>query len=128
MKSFTKEYEIAAPIEKVWECLTSAELMEKWGAAPATYENNDGGRFTMWGDYLEGEVKQMEAPRLLVQDWLVEGMDEPSAVTFRLAPIAGGTSVTLEHSDIPDELADELNGGWDEHYLGMIKSYLETNQ
>ncbi len=126
MKSFIKEYAISAPIEKVWGCLTRAELMDKWGAKPSNFEDELGGSFSMWGDYLGGTVTNIQKPHLLIEDWLVDGMDNPSEVEFKLKYTNGSTVATLKHSNIPEELVDELFQGWDDHYLGAIKKYLEN--
>ena len=127
MKSFTKNYEIKASIEDVWECLTSDKLMKKWGAGPAKFDAKPDGEFNMWGDYLHGKVTNLEKPNLLEEDWVVDGMDEPSKVSFKLSESVGTTKVILEHSNIPDQLADELDEGWDDYYLGEIKNLLEGN-
>ncbi len=79
----------------------------------------------MWGDYLEGTVTNLVKPTLLEQDWIVDGMHEASKVTFELSESDGQTQLILKHKNIPDPLADELDEGWGDYYLGAIKDYLE---
>ena len=126
MKSFTKKYEIQAPLEKVWLCLTDADEMNKWGAEPATFIAEINSEFTMWGDYINGKVTKIIKYKILEEEWTVEGMDVPSLVTFRIEENNNITIVELTHGNIPDNLVDELFQGWDDHYLGAIKDYLEN--
>lgn len=83
------------------------------------------GQFNMWGDYLKGNVLEIDKPNTLKETWIVDGMEEPSIVTFTLKSIGNNTELTLLHENIPDNLVDELDSGWDDYYLGAIKQYLE---
>ncbi len=105
--------------------MTNAELMNIWGANPTEFEAKLHGSFKMWGDYLNGKITKIDAPNLLVEDWSVDGMIVPSKVVFKLSSKDLVTTIKLEHSNIPDELAEELSDGWDEYYMGKIKIYLE---
>ena len=127
MKKIDKTYEIEAPVEKVWACLTEVEQIEHWSDASASFDAKVGGKFKMWGDdSLSGKVNKLEKNRLLEEDWLVDGMDEPSIALFELSEEDNVTILKLTHSNVPEDLVDELDEGWDLYYLGAIKDYLEN--
>ena len=126
MKTITKHYEINASIQDVWASLTDAERIEAWGGGPASMDAKNGGSYNMWGDYLHGTITKLVTNERLEQDWVVDGMSEPSKVVFTLSTDGNQTILLLEHSNVPDELEAELDEGWDEYYLGAIKQYLEN--
>ena len=50
---------------------------------------------------------------------------EASVATFELRPEGEGTRLTLAHTNVPDDEADEFDVGWDDYYLGPMKELLE---
>jgi len=126
MESYTKKYKIAASIDDVWQALTDDNLMEKWGAGPANFEAKEGGKFNMWGDYLTGKNLVYDEARRLEQDWLAKGLEEPPKVSFELSETGDTTTVELTHSKVPKDMVQEFSDGWDDHYMGPLKDYLEN--
>lgn len=131
--------EIAAPRERVFRALTSADVTEWWGSTE-TYRTTrweadvrrgghwrasgvgaDGQEFSVEGEYLE-----VEAPEKIVQTWVAawDGNNR-TTITYRLEPIEGGTRVTLRHEGF-DGRADSCRGhaeGW-ERVFDWLARYL----
>lgn len=126
MKEILKEYEIKASISDVWACLTDVEKMEGWGSGPAEFSLQLGAEFKMWGDYMSGKVLRFEAEKYLEQEWIVDGMNEPSHVLFELSDLDGATTLKLTHTNVQDDMLEDLDDGWDRYYLGAIKEHLEN--
>ena len=105
----TKSYFIGAPPAAVWRALTDPAVIDAWG-----------------GDIF-GTVTAAEPPHRLVQEWWGDKVewDEASVATFELRPEDEGTKLTLVHTNVPDDEADEFDVGWDDHYLGPMKALLE---
>jgi uncharacterized protein YndB with AHSA1/START domain len=61
-----------------------------------------------------------------VQEWYGGDWPQPSVVTFTLTPEGGSTLLELLHRRVPDEEAEAFDDGWDEHYLGAIRKFLEV--
>jgi uncharacterized protein YndB with AHSA1/START domain len=130
--------EIAASPERVFEALTTSELVKWWGSDD-TYRTTqwtadlrvgghwrvdgrgaDGSPFSVEGDYLE-----IDPPRKLVQTWTAawDG-GNTTTITYRLEPIEGGTRVTLRHEGFAGrtQSCDGHAKGW-ERVLGWLVSH-----
>lgn len=122
----TKSYFIGAPPEAVWRALTEPVLIEAWGGGPAEIRAEPGAAFTLWGGAIYGTVTAAEPPLRLVQEWWGDDeWDEASIATFGLTPEGEGTRLTLAHTSVPDDEADDFDVGWDDYYLGPLKELLE---
>jgi len=122
----TKSYFIGAPPAAVWRALTDPEVIAAWGGGPAEIRAEAGAAFTFWGGDIYGTVTAAEPPIRLVQEWWGDDeWDEASVATFELRPEGDGTRLTLSHTNVPDDEADDFDVGWDDHYLGPLKELLE---
>lgn len=116
--------EIAAPPARVFQALTSREVVD-WWVRPGVFDTREwtgdvrvGGSWRTTGvargqTYaLEGEYLEVDPPRKLVHTWR-GGAGPASTVTYLLEPIDGGTRITLRHTGIvaPDG-GDGINVGW----------------
>jgi uncharacterized protein YndB with AHSA1/START domain len=127
LPSVTIVRRIKAPPAKVYAAITQPKLMMQWwgpDAGPTLSAEADvrpGGRFSIVFRLLNGDehnptgVYQVVIPeKKLVFTWEWAGSPErESLVTFLLAPIQGGTELTLIHEQLPDEAARESHRrGW----------------
>jgi uncharacterized protein YndB with AHSA1/START domain len=126
MKQIDQTYEIKAPLEKVWQALTDAAVMEQWGAGPAKMDATEGGEFSLWAGDIHGTNTKVISGELLEQDWY--GHDDPERcykVSFALSFTRDTTTVRLKHADVPDEEAQHMEDGWKDYYFDPIKELLE---
>jgi uncharacterized protein YndB with AHSA1/START domain len=128
--------EIAAPPERVFTALTSAEDVVKWWGSDAMYRTTE---WTMpltpgaaWRSSgrgadgvpfaVEGEVVEVDPPRKLVWTWRApwDG-GNTTTITYRLEPIEGGTRVSIRHEGFGDrhESCRGHTEGW-ERVLGWL--------
>lgn len=118
-------YTIKAPVKKVWQALTSAEVAEQWGAGPAIVDATVGGKFSYWDGDIHGIFTKLVPEKLIDQDWY--GHDNPTwkyNVTFTLDGSEKTTHISILYSgEILDEKKDIKD--WYEYYLEPIKSLLE---
>jgi uncharacterized protein YndB with AHSA1/START domain len=127
---------IAAPIERVWDIVTTPEHMGRWfGDAGA---ERDGDVIKMrWEEYGEAELRvvRSDAPTAFAYRWdaNVPGIGD-TLVEFSLATEGDRTRITVVESGweslrtTPDEqarLRAGNNGGW-EHELGDLERYAQT--
>jgi activator of HSP90 ATPase len=121
-----KSYVIKAPADRVWAALTDPKMIERWGAGPADMAAEPDCTFSLWGGDIFGTVIEVDLPRSMVQEWYGGNWDAPSIARFTLsADPSGGTLLELENTGVPDEDAPDIEGGWDDYYLGPIKALLE---
>src|SRR5215213_6387976 len=82
---------IAAPVERVWELITSAEHVGRWfGDAGAEIDLRPGGALSLsWREHgtFYGRVEAVEPPHRFAYRWL-------SAIGSRAEPTAGNSTLT----------------------------------
>jgi uncharacterized protein YndB with AHSA1/START domain len=131
--------EIAAPAERVFHAIASEEISSWWGS-PEVYTTtawtgdvHPGGRWRADGVgadgkpfSVEGEFREVDPPRKLVQTWRAawDGGNE-TTITWLLEPVEEGTRLTLRHDGFSGR-ADSCSGhanGW-ERVLGWLNGHL----
>lgn len=123
---FSYELEIAAEAEDVFAALTNPFQIGLWSGYPADMKAENGYVFSLWEGDITGVNIEVVPNRLLRQEWFFGEREERSVVTLELRRKEGKTRVLLHHARIPEEVYDEITGGWKEYYLGAIKDMLES--
>jgi uncharacterized protein YndB with AHSA1/START domain len=96
----TREVELDAPREEVWEALTDADELAEWFANDVELDPEPGGEGVFrWDDGEERHavVETVEPERLFEFSW------DDSRVCIELAEVAGGTRVLVRET---------LGAGW----------------
>lgn len=95
------------------------------GGGKATGSTKVGGKFTAWDGYINGRNLELVPGKRIVQSWRTTQFtdkDSNSQIAVTLAKVAGGTKVTLRHSNVPDG-HDGYKSGWKTHYFEPMKAY-----
>lgn len=125
MSQIEQTYTIKAPATKVWQALTSTNVAEAWGAAPAKVDAREGGEFSYWGGDIHGTYTKLVPETLIEQEWY--GHENPTwkyEARFELSESNGVTAVKLTFSgNIVDEQKDIDD--WREYYFEPIRQLLE---
>ena len=114
-----------APIEDVWDALTSPERISRW-FLPISGDYRVGGHYQLEGN-AGGEILTCEEPHRLRVTWVFGDPTAPaSEVEVRLTPVGdGSTLLEMEHTAIvPEEFWSEygpgaVGVGWDGAALGL---------
>jgi len=126
MKQIQQTYVIQAPVEKVWQALTDADIAEQWGAAPAKVDAREGGEFAYWDGDIHGTYTKLVPYERIEQDWY--GHDHPERrfkALFMFETKDGATNVHLTFSgEIEDEQKDIQD--WQAYYFDPITELLEA--
>jgi uncharacterized protein YndB with AHSA1/START domain len=122
-----------APIEDVWDALTTPERIARW-FLPISGDYRVGGRYQLEGN-AGGEILTCERPNTFRVTWVYGDTTDPASVSeleIRLAPAgAGATTLELDHTAVvPDEVWAQFGPGavgigWDQALLGL-SLYLRT--
>lgn len=113
----------------VWTYLTDPEKLALWFHKP-TVPLTQGQPLEMFGaesgdKLIWGKVIAAREPEYLEYSFTVKPMgDAVSTVKWTLAPVAGGTRLSLEHTGLPQTadgfgLVLALDKGWDDHIARM---------
>ncbi len=124
--------ELAAPPEKVWAALTTAEGLAAWFGDEAAIDPRPGG--SAWMKWNEGHTAQMrvervEEPRVFGFTWHIFGLpdDDPrrTYVEFTLEPADGGTRLTVVESGFAQLSAEAFHEAFDGNTRGWASELAE---
>ena len=82
-----------------------------------------GSEFSLWEGSITGRNIAFEESKKIQQEWYFGEQETPSIVTIKLHPHKNGCSAELIHSNIPDEVYEEMVQGWDENYFAMLEEF-----
>lgn len=115
----------SAPVDDVWDALTSPERIGRW-FLPVSGDYRLGGTYQFEGN-AGGQILECERPNRLKVTWVYGPPEAPaSEVEVRLTPAGEDTTtLELEHTAIvPDEMWDQygpgaVGVGWEGGFLGL---------
>ncbi|MEN9521781.1 MAG: hypothetical protein RL065_158 [Bacteroidota bacterium] len=125
MKNFKKYYEISAAPEDVYLALTNPATIQLWSGDLAEMSTEPNSEFSLWDGSIVGRNIEFETSKKIVQEWYFGEQDEESIVTIKLHAAKKGTSVELNHTNIPDDAFEDISDGWDEYYFGALIDFYE---
>ncbi len=115
----------AAPKE-VYQALMDSRKHSAFTGERASISRRVGGKFTAYGDYIEGKNLELVPNRKIVQAW--RGSDWPeghySRATIALKAVKRGTRLVFTQSGVPDEQYKSLGQGWKDFYWKPLAEYL----
>ena len=124
-KEYKKYYIIHGTPEEVYGALTSPLAIQLWTGEPAVMSTEPGSDFSLWSGSIEGKNIAFEEGKKIVQQWYFGDQEEESIVTIKIHPHAQGSSVELRHTNIPDDVFDEMVEGWNLSYFMSLDEFFE---
>jgi len=97
--------------------------------ARATQSRKVGDAVTAWDDHITGRNLHLEPGKKIVQTWRAKRFTDEhvdSIVTVTLTKVPGGTRLTLNHANVPDDQTGYEESGWKEHYFTPMQRYFLT--
>ena len=125
MKDYKKYYVIKATPEMVYLALTRVDTIMLWTGYPAEMEIRVGSEFSLWDGNIVGKNLEFIPNRSIRQQWYFGDQEEESIVCITLHEHKKGTSVELKHTNIPDEVYEEMKTGWNKAYFGALQEFYE---
>ena len=123
---FTVSDVIPASPRQIHDAWLSSEGHEGiTGGLPAEISAEEGAEFAAWDGYITGCNLRLERDRLIARSWRTtqfEGTDPDSQIEVLLEPVAGGTRVTLHHTNVPDGHLG-YRDGWQDYYFEAMKAH-----
>lgn len=119
---FEYKMEITADPEEVFAALTNPFQIELWSGYPADMKAEEGYVFSLWEGDITGVNLEVVPGKLLVQEWFFGEQEKQSIVRITLKKEGARTLVGLTHTHIPEDVYEEITGGWKEYYLEAIKA------
>ena len=128
-KNIEQSVTIKAAPHEVYESLMDSHRHSKLTGEKADISRKVGGKFTAYGQYIEGVNLELLPDKKIVQSWRASDWPEGhySKATFLLAEIEGGTQLTLIQTGVPEEQSDDISQGWWDFYWTPMKEQLERD-
>jgi uncharacterized protein YndB with AHSA1/START domain len=127
---FTVSDVIPATPQEIYDAwLDSLGHQKITGGKPATITTIPGAAFTVWDKFITGHNLELEYPRRIVQSWRTTRFakdDADSQIELLLEPAAGGTRITVRHSNVPDGHTSYRDGGCQRSYFDPMKAYFSS--
>ena len=135
MGSIHQEIRIDASASSVYRALTDQAGYRGWWNARAEVPQKVGGtahlHFDKDGQPVEMKFRIDETEANRVVCWVCTDHSMPAwvgtSLRWRLSEAGGATLATFEHGGWPDAPPEPVIQGW-KHFLGSLKSYVETGQ
>ena len=129
--TITQKVVIPASPEEVYEAFMDAKKHSAFTGAKATGDAKVGGEFSAWNGYITGKNLELDKGKRIVQEWITTEWPDgyaSSRLEFTFCKVKGGTELTMVHSNIPAEQADEYKQGWIDNYWDPLKAYFEKSK
>ena len=136
MAAIVKELTIEAAPQRVWNSLTQAEEIACWWTDDLNVTPEVGTlaefRFSQGTFVIQFEVAELDQNKKV--HWITKqgpstGHWTGTNVTWHLEPVHNGTKLVFNHDKFAQaDRRYELTRAWWEHFLGSLKSYLETGK
>lgn len=123
MKDYKKYYSIQADPEVLYKALTTAATIQLWTGEDAEMSTEVGSEFSLWEGSIVGKNLEFIENKMIKQQWYFDGQEQESIVTIKIHPDGEDSSVELRHSNIPDEVYDDIVEGWNENYFGSLMEF-----
>ena len=107
--------------------LTDQKQIEIWSGEEAIFEAKEGGKVSLFGGWMNGEVKKVSAEELVYNWRTVEWPEdtESSLVDFKLKASAEQTLLVLNHTNLPNEAeVKSQKTGWNDFFFTPLEDYL----
>jgi activator of HSP90 ATPase len=117
---------IPATPDEVYDAFMEAKKHSAFTGSKATSDPKVGGEFTAWDGYISGSNLELVKGKKIVQEWSTTDWPDkfpPSRLELTFKEAKGGTEISMIHSNVPAEQADDLAEGWNEFYWKPMKEY-----
>ncbi len=124
--SFRISAQFPVPSKELYQAWLDSKQHSAFTGAGAKVKAQVGGKFTAWDGYILGKTIEMKPYRRILQSWRTTDFPEgcsDSVIDITFEDIAGGTKMTIQHTEIPEGQGEEYKEGWRQFYFKPMKAY-----
>ena len=126
MKKFKKYFLIPGTPKEVYRAIINPIALTMWTNEEAIMSEEVGSEFSLWGGNICGKNLEFESNKKIVQEWYFGDQEEKSIVTFKFHEDKKGTSLEINHTNIPDADFEAMTDGWKNMYIeGLMDFFVE---
>ena len=118
----------ATPSE-VYDALMDSKKHSAFTGDKAVISSKEGGKFTAYGDYIDGINIKLIKNKKIIQKWRASDWPEDhySIITFELKEKNGNTELVFTQKGIPKE-SDVSQKAWTEYYWNPLKYFFKKKE
>ncbi len=123
--AFTVSDWVPASPQAVYRSWLDSEGHSEMTGSPAKASAEIGGSFEAWEGYISGKNLELEPGKRILQAWRTtefDPSDEDSLLEVVLEAADDGTKVTINHSRLPAD-GEQYLQGWIDFYFQPMKEY-----
>jgi uncharacterized protein YndB with AHSA1/START domain len=124
--TFTLSSIIPASPREIYDAWLNSRAHSAMTGGKAIMSDEIGAEVSAWDGYIGGRNLELVPGERIVQSWRTTRFSdrhEDSIITVMLENVAGGTSLTLVHSNVPDDQRSYEEGGWQSKYFEPMQVY-----
>jgi uncharacterized protein YndB with AHSA1/START domain len=124
--TFTLTTTIPASAQDIYDAWLDSLAHSEMTGGEANMSDEIGAEVSAWDGYISGRNLELVPGERIVQSWRSSKFadeHEDSIITITLQEVDGGTLLTLEHSNVPDEQRSYEEGGWQENYFEPMVAF-----
>jgi len=127
MKTIKQKVSFNAQAHDVFELLMDSKKHAAFTGDSAKISRKKGGKFTAYGDYIEGENLEIVPDKKIVQKWRAADWPEGhySKATFEFTEKNGKTTLTFTQDNVPNDQYSGIKQGWVDYYWKPMKDALK---
>ena len=128
VKTIKQEVIVPATPVEVYEVFMDAKKHSAFTGSRATCDPRVGGEFTAWDGYISGKNLELEKGKRIIQEWVTTDWPKnypPSRLELNFKAVKEGTEISMIHSEVPAEQADDTKQGWIDFYWEPLKEYFK---
>ncbi len=129
--TITQKVIIPASPDEVYDAFINPKKHSAFTGAKATGEPIVGAEITAWDGYITGKNLELEKGKRIVQEWSTSEWPKgypPSKLTLIFRKAEDGTELTMIHSEVPAEQAEDYRQGWIDSYWDLMKKYFKNKK
>jgi uncharacterized protein YndB with AHSA1/START domain len=123
MKNYKKYYILPATPEEVYVALTNPLTIKLWTNEEAEMSTEPDSEFSIMDGSIIGKNLEFVENKKIVQQWYFGDEEPASVVTIKLHTHGEGTSVEVNHINIPDDAYEDIVEGWNSSYFGNLQEF-----
>jgi activator of HSP90 ATPase len=128
VKTIKQKVVVSATPDEVYDAFVDAKKHSAFTGSKATCDPRVGGEFTAWDGYISGKNLELEKGKRIVQEWMTTEWPENyprSRLELTFKKVKQGTEISMIHSEVPAEQADDIAQGWIDFYWEPLKEYFK---
>lgn len=122
---FTLKATLNASPSEVYSAWLSNQGHSDMTGGEAEAGDQIGDPHTAWDGYISGKNLALEPNKRIVQSWRTtqfKSDEADSQIEILLEETNGGTELTLNHTQVPED-GEHYIKGWEDHYFGPMREY-----